>query len=115
MGLAKYYEDNIEIMFDRLYMMGNYQYTGEIKFDSSTKNTPFEKESIIIYDELKRKKQNPKHKYKDKYIICRDCGKLFLFSAHSQKYFASKGWESPKRCKCCRDFKNARYLMCASF
>lgn len=115
MGLAKYYEDNIEIMFDRLYMMGNYQYANEIKFDSSIKTIPFEKESIILYDELKQNKQDSEHKYKDKHIVCRDCGKTFLFSARSQKYFESNGWKSPKRCKSCRDFKNARYLMCASF
>ena len=53
--------------------------------------------------------------YKDRYIVCKDCGRKFLFSAKSQKHFDKMDWDDPKRCKCCRSYRNTRYLMCSSF
>ncbi|MBR6528495.1 MAG: zinc-ribbon domain containing protein [Firmicutes bacterium] len=49
------------------------------------------------------------------YIVCKDCGKKFLFSATVQKYFDLKGWDDPKRCRDCKNYRNTRYLMCSSF
>lgn len=40
---------------------------------------------------------------KDKKIICKDCGKEFLFTVGEQKFFAEKGFEKdPIRCPECR-------------
>lgn len=37
--------------------------------------------------------------YKDKVIICKDCGNSFVFSAAEQKFYAEKGFpHEPVRC-----------------
>ncbi|HHZ16912.1 MAG TPA: zinc-ribbon domain containing protein [Peptococcaceae bacterium] len=39
----------------------------------------------------------------DKTIVCRDCGKEFIFSAQEQEFFAEKGFQNePARCLPCR-------------
>ena len=47
--------------------------------------------------------------YEDKTLVCKDCGKEFVFSAGEQEFYASRGFENePQRCKACRDArKNA--------
>ncbi len=47
--------------------------------------------------------------YKDKTLVCKDCGKEFVFTAGEQEFYASRGFENePQRCKECRDSrKNA--------
>lgn len=41
--------------------------------------------------------------YTDKNIICKDCGKEFVFTAGEQEFYAEKGFNSePSRCKECR-------------
>lgn len=40
---------------------------------------------------------------KDKTIICKDCGKEFVFTVGEQEFYAEKGLEhEPVRCKECR-------------
>ncbi|MDR0738679.1 MAG: zinc-ribbon domain containing protein [Oscillospiraceae bacterium] len=42
--------------------------------------------------------------YKDKTLVCKDCGGEFLFSSGEQEFFESKGFvNEPQRCKVCRD------------
>ncbi len=42
--------------------------------------------------------------YEDKTIVCKECGKEFIFSAREQEFYAEKGFENePQRCKPCRD------------
>lgn len=42
--------------------------------------------------------------YEDKTLVCKDCGKEFIFSAGEQEFYAEKGFENePVRCKPCRD------------
>jgi hypothetical protein len=41
----------------------------------------------------------------DKTLKCKDCNADFVFSEKDQKFFESKGFEPPKRCKPCRDVK----------
>ena len=42
--------------------------------------------------------------YQDKTIVCKDCGREFIFSANEQEFFAEKGFTNePQRCKPCRD------------
>ncbi len=39
----------------------------------------------------------------DKYLVCKNCGKEFIFSASEQEFFASKGYTNdPTKCKDCR-------------
>lgn len=47
--------------------------------------------------------------YEDKTLICKECGKEFVFTAGEQEFYASKGFENePQRCKACRqNRKNA--------
>lgn len=41
--------------------------------------------------------------YKDKTIVCKDCGQDFTFTASEQEFFAEKGFTNePQRCKTCR-------------
>ena len=42
--------------------------------------------------------------YQDKTLICKDCGREFIFTAGEQQFYADKGFEGgPLRCKECRD------------
>lgn len=44
--------------------------------------------------------------YEDKTLICKDCGKEFIFTAGEQEFYAEKGFENePVRCKECRAAK----------
>ena len=41
--------------------------------------------------------------YQDKTLICKDCGKEFVFTAGEQEFYAEKGFENePQRCRDCR-------------
>ena len=42
----------------------------------------------------------------DKKLVCKDCGKEFLFTVGEQEFYLDKGFSIPKRCKECR--RNAR-------
>ncbi len=45
----------------------------------------------------------------DKTIICKDCGKEFLFTEGEQAFYAEKGFTNePVRCPECRKAKKAR-------
>ena len=115
MGMAKYYEDNIEIMFERLFMIEDHKCVADNNLTGAVKKIQPVKNSLPTYEECLSDIKDPKHKYEDYFIICRDCGNQILFSAHSQKYFDSQKWEAPKRCKHCRDIRTITYAMCASF
>lgn len=42
--------------------------------------------------------------YEDKTLVCKDCGKEFIWTAGEQEFFAEKGFTNePQRCKECRD------------
>ena len=36
-------------------------------------------------------------------IKCKDCNHLFCFSDSEKEFDASKKWDDPVRCKCCRE------------
>jgi CxxC-x17-CxxC domain-containing protein len=41
--------------------------------------------------------------FQDKVLVCRDCGKEFLFSAGEQAFYSEKGFQyEPTRCRNCR-------------
>ncbi|MEZ0536211.1 zinc-ribbon domain containing protein [Caldicellulosiruptoraceae bacterium PP1] len=42
--------------------------------------------------------------YQDKVLVCKDCGREFVFTAGEQEFYAEKGFKNePSRCKDCRD------------
>lgn len=44
----------------------------------------------------------------DKVMVCRDCGKTFIFSVAGQEFFQEQGFrEPPKRCRSCREKRKA--------
>ena len=46
--------------------------------------------------------------FEDKTLICRECGKEFLFSASEQQFYADKGFQNePGRCPECRKARKA--------
>jgi hypothetical protein len=40
--------------------------------------------------------------FKDMDIECKDCGRVFTFTATEQAFYAEKGITAPKRCRKCR-------------
>lgn len=41
--------------------------------------------------------------YKDKTLVCKDCGQEFTFTASEQEFYAEKNFTNePQRCKACR-------------
>ena len=41
--------------------------------------------------------------FQDKTLVCKDCGKEFVFTAGEQEFYAEKGFQNePVRCKQCR-------------
>ena len=48
--------------------------------------------------------------YEDKTLVCKDCGKEFVFTAGEQEFYAEKGFTNePQRCKECRSQKSNMY------
>ena len=42
--------------------------------------------------------------FEDKTLVCKDCGKEFVWTAGEQEFYASRGFENqPQRCKPARD------------
>ena len=111
MALGKYYEDNLEVMYERLGTKQGYIQETQIKL-AYDGNFPTVKLVVDVKNEVivPEKKQ-----YKDQNVICKDCGRSFTFIASAQAYYDHKGWDKPKRCKRCREHRNMRYLMCSSF
>ena len=47
--------------------------------------------------------------YTDKTIVCKDCGREFVFSASEQEFYAEKGFTNePQRCRDCRNARKAQ-------
>ncbi len=42
--------------------------------------------------------------FEDKTLVCKDCGKEFVWTAGEQEFYAEKGFENaPVRCRDCRE------------
>jgi len=42
--------------------------------------------------------------YKDEVVVCKDCGKEFIFTINDQKFYEEMGFNNkPVRCKDCRN------------
>ena len=45
----------------------------------------------------------------DKTIVCKDCGKEFVFTVGEQEFYKEKGFDNePKRCLACKRAKKAQ-------
>lgn len=106
MGWAKYTEDINELISERIMLIDRTSIDTEVKIE-----VRFEIPKISV---AAKQDCNDFEDYSDFKIICKDCGKEFVFSAKSQKYFDKQGWNAPKRCKCCREHRNTVFLMHAS-
>lgn len=109
MGYAKYHEDNVEIARDRRNTVERYipnlqtysGYVGSIQF------------SEIPDEQINANKEQPE--YEDMVLVCKDCGRRFVFTAKAQEYYEKMEWRAPKRCKKCRSIGNIWCLMRPSF
>ena len=46
--------------------------------------------------------------YEDKTLVCKECGKEFVFTAGEQEFYAERGFQNePQRCKECRAARKA--------
>lgn len=106
MGWAKYTEDINELISERIMLIDRTSIDTEVKIA-----VRFEIPNIAV---ATKQGCNNSEEYSDISIICRDCGKKFVFSAKSQTYFDKQGWNAPQRCKCCREHRNTVFLMHAS-
>ena len=44
----------------------------------------------------------------DKTLVCRDCGREFIFTVGEQEFYAQRGFQNePSRCRECRDSKRS--------
>ena len=51
--------------------------------------------------------------YQNKTLVCKECGKEFVFSADEQAFFAEKGFENePGRCPACRATREMFEVVC---
>jgi len=47
--------------------------------------------------------------YADKTLVCKECGKEFIFTAGEQEFYAERGFvNEPQRCKECRDARKSQ-------
>lgn len=54
------------------------------------------------HQEYLAEKERRANTFEDKTLVCKKCGKEFLFSASEQKFFKEKGFFKPSMCKTCR-------------
>ena len=58
------------------------------------------KECLAETDLVKEDNQNGKSRA-DKEIVCKDCGKVFVFTVEEQQFYKERHLTEPKRCKEC--------------
>ncbi len=102
MALGKYFEDNLEIYYMRVYL-------------SDTETRPQRKTSGVGKSRAGVMPAAPtvkyvkpgglarvQEKYEDRYLECLDCGRLFCCTAEAQKRYAENKSRYPRRCESCR-------------
>lgn len=108
MGWAKYMEDDLEIIENR-NAFGYYEIYS-MSYPSRQPAPHIRKEPVGRTLDVNMTTAF-RDTYKNEFIICKECGKMFSFSAESQRMYSNRGWNPPKRCKCCRNRRNISYLM----
>ena len=99
MALAKYAEDNMEIMEERLMLQAAERET-PCTFYSS-------RPAKAIVQPTSKPPHKKKEKKKTKAITCCECNTTFLFTGGEQKFYEQHKLLHPKRCPKCRDQRKA--------
>ena len=50
------------------------------------------------------------HDGEDKEIVCKDCGKTFIFTVGAQEFYKSKNFAFPQRCRQCAKKRRRKFL-----
>jgi CxxC-x17-CxxC domain-containing protein len=59
-----------------------------------------------MYEEEVKVEEVAAEEFVDETLVCKECGKEFVFTAGEQEFYAEKGFQNePQRCKACRDAK----------
>ena len=95
MGMAKYYEDNMEIREERYVLMREDEHM-PIYRRHTVVQTTYTKEVIIETSNPKKQKR------KAKKMLCCECNAAFLFTGGEQKFYEDHKLSDPKRCPKCR-------------
>ena len=109
MGWAKYMEDDLEIIENR-NVFGYYE-VYSMSYPSRSPAPHIKKEPVGRILDVIKTTATFQDEYEDEYIFCKECGKMFSFTAENQKMFDNRGWDPPKRCKRCRTRREMNYLM----
>jgi len=57
--------------------------------------------------EVKKRVPRPKKEPQDLSLVCRDCGREFVFTVNEQEKFKSRSWDQPKTCVSCILYRNS--------
>ena len=108
MGLAKYFEDNVEIATERMLYSRKVNPPAGYTF-------PRSKNPYAVHPAAAQKSTHGATKlpevYNDLVILCKDCGRPFRYSAGWQKKIKANGWSEPKRCKSCKYVNELIHIM----
>ena len=86
MGIAKYYEDNLEMIENRF-----------AKWELDERLNAM----IVKAEEMAKLKRTQKKK--TEVILCLECGRSFNFTGAEQNYYEKHKLSRPKRCAKCRE------------
>ena len=64
----------------------------------------------LVEDTAVNKAVVANHDGEDKEIICKDCGKTFIFTSGEQEFYKSKNFPDPKCCKKCAKKRRMKFL-----
>ena len=67
-------------------------------------------ETDLVVEDTAVNKDIANHDGEDIDIICRDCGRHFVFSIGEQQFYKSKNFPFPKRCKKCSKKRRRKFL-----
>lgn len=75
------------------------------RWQENTRQNHFTKRGKIMNEEVVRDGVDTEE-FVDETLVCKECGKEFVFTAGEQRFFKEKGFmNKPKSCKACRDAK----------
>ena len=61
-------------------------------------------ENLVGFHGASTNRREVNSMYEDKTLVCKECGKEFVFTAGEQEFYAERGFQNePQRCKACRD------------
>ena len=67
-------------------------------------------ECLKLVEDTEENKDVANRDGEDIEIICRDCGKVFVFSIGEQEFYKSKNFPDPKRCRQCSKKRRLKFL-----